>query len=133
MKIIFEIDAETGNAIALNFEDVPTSGVTYDDLVAILFSLLESATKEFVKQVKFDKESQEHLYDLLDAIFSRFLTRTFPDIAPSDFDLSDAAILYAEDAIIDEAAKKGIPFEDALQEFESKAKKYVREKGARFS
>jgi hypothetical protein len=51
------------------------------------------------------------------------MERVFPDTQPRDFDLSDAGMLYAQDMIIDEAAKKGITYEEALQKYEEKAKR----------
>ena len=56
------------------------------------------------------------------------MERTFPDIQPREFDLSDAGLLYAQDKIIEDAAKKGITYDEALKKYEEKAKEYVRKK-----
>lgn len=125
MQIIITTDKEAVTSV--EFKDVDEA-VTYDTLVAILLSLLENFTVQFVNETKIEKEGEEYLYDMLDTLFFKFMERTFPDIQPRDFDLSDAGLLYAQDKIIAEAEKKGISFDEALKKYEDKAKKYVKEK-----
>lgn len=127
MKIIIHINEDNTNRVT--FEDVADGeSVTYDDLLAIFLSVLENATTQFIKAAKLTKEQREHLYDVLDSLLFTFMERTFPDIQPRDFDFSDAAILYAQDKIIDEAEKKGISFNEAMEKYEKRAKEYVRQK-----
>jgi hypothetical protein len=61
------------------------------------------------------------------------MLRTFPDVQPREFDFSDAAMLYAQDKIIEEAHRKGLSFEEAMKKYESRAKEYVRQKKAGYS
>lgn len=99
--------------------------MTFDGAVSFCLAFLESSVKQYLK----DKpEDAEGLYDTIDALFFKFMERAFPDIQPRDFDLSDAGLLYAQDQIIKRAAKKGITYEEALAEYEKKAKKYVNER-----
>lgn len=108
-------------------EVIPDSEVklSFDGTIAFCMSFMESACKEYVQD---HPEDAENLYDVIDALFFRFMERAFPDIQPRDFDLSDAGLLYAQDKIIEEAEKKGITYTEALQAYEDKAKEYVRNK-----
>lgn len=125
MKIIIHAGEDGVNKVT--FEDVKTEDkVTYDDLLAVFLSVLESATQQLLKETDADKEDREHLYDVLDSLFFAFMLRTFPDIQPRDFDFSDAAMLYAQDQIIEEAEKEGLTFEEAMEKYEARAKAYVK-------
>lgn len=108
-------------------EVTPDSEVqlSFDGTIAFCMSFMESACKKYLSDHPDDAES---LYDCLDALFFRFMERAFPDVQPRDFELSDAGLLYAQDKIIEDAAKKGITYEEALKAYENKAKEYVRQK-----
>lgn len=99
--------------------------LSFDGVIAFCMSFMESSCKDYLKA---NPKDAEDLYDSIDYLFYKFMERTFPDIQPREFDLSDAGLLYAQDKIIDEAAKKGITFEESLQKYEDKAKEYVRKK-----
>lgn len=99
--------------------------LSFDGIIAFCMSFMESACKDYLKAHKNDAED---LYDSLDYLFYKFMERTFPDVQPRDFDLSDAGLLYAQDKIIEDAAKKGISYDEALKKYEAKAKEYVRKK-----
>lgn len=101
--------------------------LSFDGVIAFCLSFMESACKGYLHD-KGDKVKAEELYDIIDYLFYRFMERTFPDIQPRDFDLSDAGLLYAQDKIIEEAAKKGITFEEALKKYEDEAKAYVNKR-----
>ena len=106
-------------------EMIPDGDVklSFDNSIAFCMGFMENACRQYVQ----DHESEaEDLYDSLDSLFYMFMERVFPDIQPREFDLSDAAILYAQDMIIDEAEKKGLTFKEALKNYEDKAKEYVR-------
>lgn len=106
-------------------EVIPDSEVklSFDGTIAFCMSFMESACKEYLQDHSEDAES---LYDCLDALFFKFMERAFPEVQPRDFELSDAGLLYAQDKIIEEAEKKGISYKEALQQYEDKAKEYVR-------
>lgn len=64
----------------------------------------------------------------LEEMFGRCFYKIFPEYEPKEgeeFDLVDAAIIKAQDDIIKEAHKKGITFEEALREYNEKAREYV--------
>ena len=116
-----KLKVEDGNII----EIIPEGDVklSLDGVIAFCMSFLESTCKTYVNEYP---DTAEDLYDSLDYFFYKFMERTFPDIQPRDFDLSDAAVLYAQDQIIKRAEKKGITFEEALKQYEDKAKEYVK-------
>lgn len=99
-------------------------GMLYSEIFAMLMQSLEAVTRETVKDIT-DAEDREIIFDTIDAAFGRFLRNVFPDIDPHEFDLTDAAIVKAQDEIINDAHKRGITFEQALKEYEDKAKEYI--------
>lgn len=110
--------------------------IDFNDLVAVLFSIIQESTERFMAQfdqLEDPKAAKERLYDLFDGLFYRFMEDTFPDVQPRDFDLSDAAVLYAQDQIIKRAEKKGCTYEEALKWYEDKAKQHILESGGRVS
>ena len=121
------------NYLKLKIEDddivevIPEGDVklSFDGVIAFCMSFMEHACKDYLNS---HKDDAEDLYDSMDYLFYKFMERVFPDTQPREFDLSDAGMLYAQDMIIDEAAKKGITYEEALQKYEDKAKEYVRKK-----
>ena len=124
MKLIITIDGDHKVTI-----EETEGNATYDDIVSVSMSLLDSATSQFIKSGKMDREQKEHLYDVLDTLFFRFMERVFPDVQPREFELSDAGLLYAQDMIINLAEKEGLTFEKALKKFEKEARAYVKQKG----
>lgn len=109
------VDVEVGPGVQLDF----------DGIIAFSMSFMDSAVRDYVQN---HPEHTEDLYDSIDYLFYKFMERCFPDTQPRDFDLSDAGLLYAQDCIIADAAKRGISYEDALKEYEDRAKEYVRKK-----
>ena len=99
--------------------------LSFDGIIAFCMSFMEGACKDYLSA---HKDDAEDLYDSMDCLFYRFMERVFPEIQPRDFDLSDAGLLYAQDMIIEDAAKKGITYDEALRNYEDKAKEYVRQK-----
>lgn len=99
--------------------------LSFDGIIAFCMSFMEGACKDYLGV---HKDDAEDLYDSMDCLFYRFMERVFPEIQPRDFDLSDAGLLYAQDMIIEDAAKKGITYDEALRNYEDKAKEYVRQK-----
>lgn len=132
MRIIITTDTKSETVEKVEFFDVKDK-VTYDDLVSIFLLLLESITKQFVSETKIGKEGKEYLYDMLDTLFYTFMKRTFPDVQPRDFDLTDAALIFAQDQIIEQADKDGISFQQAVKKYETKARKYVKQKGSKYA
>lgn len=121
------------NCLKLKIEDndivevIPEGDVklSFDGVIAFCMYFMEHACKDYLDN---HKDDSEDLYDSMDYLFYKFMERTFPDTQPREFDLSDAGLLYAQDMIIDEAAKKGFTYEEALQKYEAKAKEYVKKK-----
>lgn len=96
----------------------------YGDVFDLLMKSLETVTKEAVQRIT-EAKDRETLFDAIDAAFNIFLREVFPDIDPHEFDLTDAAVVKAQDEIINDAYERGITFEQALQEYEDKAKEYI--------
>ena len=86
---------------------------------------LSEVTVKLLKEV--DTEDREALYMSLDAVLQRFLLDMFPEFELADdekFTLSDAALIKAQDDIINEAHKEGITFNEALARYEREAEEY---------
>lgn len=120
MKLTFEI-SDKGTSIHTE------GSVAYDELIAGCMGIMEYATEQYTK--KLSQQDREDLYDALDAIFYRFMEKAFPDVQPRDFDFSDAALLFAQDMIINKAKQEGKSFEEIMKELEAEAKAYVQKKG----
>ncbi len=127
MKII--INTVEDRVDDLKFENAAEGEATYEFLTAVLFCIAENLTLQVKEDIGDDPEQLDQMYDYLAGVCDQLLTRTFPDIQPAGFGLSDAAVLYAEDQIIKRAAKKRITFEEALAEYEQKARDYVAKRG----
>lgn len=110
-------------------EVVPEGDVklSFDSAVTFCMSFMESACIQYLNNHK-GKEHEEGLYDTMDYLFYKFMEKVFPETQPREFDLSDAGLLYAQDKIIEEAAKKGITYEEALKKYEDQARAYVNKK-----
>ena len=109
----------------------PDEEITFDLVFSTLLSALASYSKLHLDAVKCeltpdDMEAYENdLYDRMDSCFTHALKNIFPNIDPAEFDLSDAAIVYAQDMMIKEAAEEGISYQEALERYEQKAKDYI--------
>lgn len=121
MKIIIDANNETGLVNDFKIEDGTCS---LDTLVAAFFGVLDGTVKDIL--VKSNQEAYSELYEHFTAIFDLFFQNVFPEPPEGYFELSDAALLYAQDKIIDEAVKKGMTYEEALAHYEEKAKEYVK-------
>ena len=94
--------------------------------MATLFCVFESASTTIKEGMDEDGQLELSLY--IEEMFGRLFYKIFPEYAPEEgkeFDLVDAAIIKAQDDIIKEAHKKGISFDEALHEYNEKAKEYV--------
>lgn len=122
MKLTLNVNEE-----GLITEMVPDGDVklSFDGVIAFCMSFMERSCKDYLDGTN---TPAEDLYDVMDYLFYKFMERTFPDVQPREFELSDAGLLYAQDKIIEDAAKKGITYEEALKKYEDKAKEYVRKK-----
>lgn len=119
MRIIIEADPEKVTGIAI--EEAEEGQATYENLTAILFCIIENYTKQVLEAAPDDHDA---IWDYVAGACDNLCIRLFP--APENgFELSDAAIIYAEDQIIKRAEKKGISFEEALAQYEKKAQEYV--------
>lgn len=128
MKIILKVDEASLEDIKI--EDAAKGDVTYNNLLAINLSLMEAFTRHFMEEVLKDNPDMDFtgLYDDLNTLFDAFLQRTFPEIKPLAMDLSDAALLYAQDKIVEIAEKKGLTYEEAMEKFERRAKEHIRQR-----
>lgn len=111
----------------VKFEQTVADEVISDnDVLATLFCILEGVANTIKKEIS--KEDSEFFAYQLEALFGRLFYRVFPEYAPKEgeeFNLTDAAIIKAQDDIITEAEKRGITFQEALAEYNEKAKEYV--------
>ena len=124
-QIILNVN-ENGEVIEVNSDG--DTQLSLDGTIAFCMAFMEAAVRDFGSK----KENIQHLtdlYDSIDALFCTFMERAFPGIQPRAFELSDAAVLYAQDMIIEKANNEGINFNKALKQFEEEAKAYVRQKG----
>lgn len=98
---------------------------SFIDAVDLVMTGLEALVGHFIDTTGMEIEDKERLYDDIDSLFGKFLQKVFPDINPREFDLTDAAIVKAQDEIINDAHARGITFDEALREYEDKAKEYI--------
>lgn len=98
----------------------------YSEIVSLLFAALDGATSTLIKGC--DEKQKGMLYDQLDTLFDNFLRKVFPEFDTDEFDLIDAAIIKAQDEIINNAFEKGISLEEALEQYQQKALEYVKER-----
>lgn len=97
-----------------------------DDILATLFCVMEATTEEVKKQMN---EDEKYMLSVqIEELFGRCFYKMFPEYAPQEgeeFNLCDAAIIKAQDDIINDAANRGITFEEALKHYNEKAREYV--------
>ena len=103
---------------------------TFEQVYMRMMLALEGMTKHMLSSVEVPdpKAFHEHLYDMMDDGFAKFLKRVFPDVDPAQFDLTAAAVVYAQDQIIQKAEKEGKTYEEMLDEYNALANKYINEK-----
>lgn len=121
-KVILNVD----DGMVTGIDNSSDAQLSLDGVIAFCLASMEGACNDILEK---NPEQAIDLYESMDALFYTFMKRTFPDIQPRDFELSDAAVLYAQDMIIEKAEKEGIPFEKALKKYEEEAKAYVIQKG----
>lgn len=132
MRII--IDQIEYGAVQVSFEEseLAAEPVPYDELVAMLLGATQAITDSTLNRFKGTKEERKQfrnfLYDSLDEVFTKFLEKMFPEINPNEFDLSSAAIVKAQDEIIEDAHKNGITYKQALKNYEKKASDYIKQR-----
>lgn len=109
----------------------PDEEITFDLVFSTLLSALASYSKLHLDAVKSeltpdDMEAYENdLYDRMDSCFTHALKNIFPGIDPAEFDLSDAAIVYAQDQIINKALEEGKTWEEVKEQYENLAVEYI--------
>ena len=122
MKIFIEATDE-GKITSLEITD---GKCPLDTFIAVLFSAMDGATREVLKDAS--QEVHDYTYEHFNAIFDLFLRNVFPEPPEGYFELSDAALLYAQDKLIADMEKKGITFKEALDNYEKKARNYLKYK-----
>lgn len=125
MKFIFNFEETDEGTRLTDYEVKGDDGLSFDGLTSGIFCFLDRVTKGFLRD---HPEAKDELYEHFSGIFDLFFRNVFPDPPEGYFELSDAALLYAQDKIIDEAEKKGLTFEEALNKYEKRAKEYLRQK-----
>lgn len=121
MKIIITLNDEG----QLTDYQVKDGKASLDDLVNSFFNILDRATHRLLDEYP---ESLDELYEHYNGVFDLFLRRVFPEPPEGYFELSDAALLYAQDKLIADMEKKGITFKEALDSYEKKAQNYLKHK-----
>lgn len=103
---------------------------TFDEVFMRLMVALEGFTNQMLESVDVPdpKTFREHLYDMMDDSFGKFLRKCFPEINPAEFDLTAAAVVYAQDQIIQKAEKEGKTYDEMLDEYNEMANRYINEK-----
>lgn len=126
MQII--INRFKDESVSIDFKPAPGEEYpSFDDTIHMIFTALDGILHRFLDDKAFRKnwEFREHVYDQIDYLCDALLTNVFPEIEPNEFDLTPAAIVYAQDMLIKEAADEGITYKEALAKYEKKAKEYI--------
>ena len=126
MKIIISDVNEATVNVDFEYEPEEKGEITFPEIFSRMVSAMEgvlSTTSE-----KMPEDLKQQFFDNLDMIFTNLLYKVFPDIDPTEFDLSDAAIVYAQDQIIQKAEKEGKTYNEMLKEYEDLAEKYIEER-----
>lgn len=122
MIITIKTNDEELSVVATKEHDNETG--TYPEVISSLLEAMQAYCETFKKGLS--EAEIDGLHDYMSAAFSLFMEQNFP--GNSDFGLSDAAIIYAQDMIIADSMKKGIPVAEAIKAFNSKAEKHFLEK-----
>lgn len=128
MQIQIVLDPNT-EEIGMSF--LPTEeneDVVFEKIINMLMITFSEATRKLIEQSQLTETEREDLCFSLEDVFEHLLyDDIFPEFRPreDDFDLCDAAIIKAQDDIISDAEKRGITFQEALAEYNEKAKEYV--------
>lgn len=101
---------------------------TFEQIYMRLMAALEGVTCRMldITEVPDPTAFRQHMYDIIDGGFSQFLKKVFPEIKLGDFDLTAAAIVKAQDEIIQEATDNGMTYEEVLDKYNNIANDYVR-------
>jgi hypothetical protein len=105
-------------------------GASFRDVYSRLMVALEGAITTILNEadVPDKKAYREHMYDMIDDGFGNLLAKVFPEIDVNEFNLTAAAIVYAQDQIIQKAEAEGKTYQQMLDEYEKIADKYIAEK-----
>lgn len=103
---------------------------TFDEIFVRLMTAIEGFTNQMLESVDVPdpKTFREHMYDMMDDSFGKLLRKCFPEIDLGEFDLTAAAVVYAQDQIIQKAEKEGKTYDEMLDEYNELANKYINEK-----
>jgi hypothetical protein len=124
-------DVENGTVeIKVDKQIFDTEEPNFEQVYMRMMVGLEGITKDFLGKIDAPdpKAFRENFYDILDQGFGQFLKKVFPEIKVGDFDLTAAAIVKAQDEIIQEAESQGKTYEEILDKYNDIANKYVNEK-----
>ena len=130
MRIIIS-DSQDGEVLIefeKTFNEEPKA--SFGEVYSRLMCALEGAIRTLLTETPVnDREAfRSHMYDIIDDGFGKLLEKVFPEIDVNEFNLSAAAIVYAQDQIIQKAEKEGKSYKEMLEEYEHIADRYVAEK-----
>jgi len=129
MRII--ISDHGDGQVTVTFEDtLGKSSATFGEIYPRLMCALEGAVTKLLNETPVPDVQQfrAHMYDVIDDGFANLLAKVFPEIDVGKFDLTAAAIVYAQDQIIEKAEREGKSYNEMLDEYEKIADRYIAEK-----
>lgn len=94
----------------------------YVEVVDTLVGALDAYCNTFLESL--DEGEIQAVHDYMSAVFSKFMLKCFPDT--TDFGLSDAAMIMAQDQLIEEAAKEDVPLEEVIARYNERAQEYYK-------
>lgn len=121
MKLIITTEGNDVLTDAIATEE--NEEITLPDAVAALLSSMDSLCRSVIDMAE-EAEIQE-LHDYMTGVFSLFIERIFP--GRSEFGLSDAALIKAQDDIIKQAIAEGKSVEEAVKAYNDTADAYIQE------
>ena len=128
MRIIISDSEKHELEINVEKQFFDTEEPTFEQVYMRLMSALEGITAKMLNEtdVPDPKSFRQHMYDILDGGFGQFLKKVFPEVKLGDFDLTAAAIVKAQDEIIQEATDNGLTYQEVLDKYNDIANDYVK-------
>lgn len=120
------IKIETTNEELTTRADATMEGEVggYPEVTAALMGALDAYCSRFLEGS--EEGEIRAVHDYMSAVFSNFMLKHFPDT--TEFGLSDAAIIKAQDDIIKSAVERDISVEEAVEEYNRLAEEYCEDK-----
>lgn len=125
MKIIIRTSAED-QELRISCQPTENEEELYVvDCIGVLLDAVAGTVTAYLEDVPEDKKEAERVkyHDLCTRLFSHTIMEVFPE--HMDFSLSDAAIVKAQDEILERATKEGKSIDEVLQEYNKEGEDYV--------